>query len=735
MMPIHKMFTQKDEENNIVWVPRKLFTQGGPGSGFKGHSGRLGKVGGSSSGSIIQGEVTESDISSWSKGDAKDRARVLLSEQGRFFETKNSYNNKIHIIRDNDNRLIGVLHTVKKVENGRASLSISNLIVNPEYQDKGVGRKLFEYAKGEAGDLPLVTVSLGYDSDRFYKKMGMQVYGENISGQKKFILNQQLFLSGGKGSGNYDHSGRPGFVGGSSKGGGGSAVQDDLDRLSTPQQVDHRKRVEDVVKKLGFPLDRVVSTEDEGYLFNVGDQQFRAGGDYDPKTGRINIYNIDEKSDMTMEGILSHEIMHDKWRIFRTEYQRQFIEVERSVRATDDVSKWLMRADGSLRNPADSERLWAYDMNEKFLTGDFRNTLGELDGITPYSDAYWKKALETGSGYDFELAVNETLAEIARLESNLSGTGIGVDEMQSVDPVWKSFYKKVKRGGMKQNRKLFIQTFEGHEGRLGKVGGSLPKDGIGGLTPTDWDEGRSVHPLPTVSKETKQKAVSYLDRLSESGRDVLDVGKQMNVPISKLRTGQTSLKNETLEYFMKGGKAGSLEPDIIVLKNGPEYYLRNGNHRVAASMLSGEDVVAVRLIDITGYKAQQNLFHFGGRGSGNYGHEGRPGMVGGSGKSSHPNEDYAYHGTDRSNMADIQKHGLRPNEYGNPLNFHELLSSSEYYAGENGYVMRVLRANIKDAKFDPMTRRAWTQSIVPPEDIEVKTNKGWIPLLKLGYHE
>ena len=260
---------------------------------------------------------------------------------------------------------------------------------------------------------------------------------------------QKLFAQGGQGSGFKGHSGRPGMVGGSSKQGGGVA-RDDLDRLSAPQKVDHRKRVEEVVKRLGFPVERVNATEDEGYLFTVGDQQFRAAGDYDPSTGQVNIYDIDEKSDMTMEGILSHEIMHDKWRTFRTEYQRQFVEVQRSVQG-NDKSKWLIRMDGGLRNPNDRERFWAYDLNENFLTGDFRNTLGELDGVTPYSDAYWKKALETGSGYDFELAVNETLAEIARLESNLSGTDIGVDEMQSVDPLWKSFYKKVKRGGVKQN--------------------------------------------------------------------------------------------------------------------------------------------------------------------------------------------------------------------------------------------------------------------------------------------
>ena len=456
---------------------------------------------------------------------------------------------------------------------------------------------------------------------------------------------KQLFTHGGPGSGYHDHRGRPGFVGGSSKGGSASGegtAQDGLDRLFNPQPVDHKKRVEEVVKKLGFPLDRVVSTEDEGYLFNVGDQQFRAAGDYNPKTGQVNIYNIDEQSDMTMEGILSHEIMHDKWRTFRTEYQRQFIEVNRSIQG-DDRSEWLINMDGSLRNPGDREKFWAYDLNEKFLTGDFRNTLGKLDGVTPYSDAYWSKALDTGSGYDFELAVNETLAEIARLESNLSGTGVGVDEMQSVDPLWKSLYKKVKRGGVKQNRKLFTQTFEGHEGRPGMVGGSLPKSGSSGKASV---AGSSVDRDDDDSQSVLLKEAKAL----EGDKSALQ----------SLKSAVTDWGNPCLVYrdedgSLVGAMSYYVEDDKLVINNLGS--IKKGTGRLAikdaVSIAQDLDLDYVRAAarmdarafwDHAGFElkegsanvflksVKQNLFHFGGEGSGNFGHEGRLGLVGGSGK-------------------------------------------------------------------------------------------------------
>lgn len=243
----------------------------------------------------------------------------------------------------------------------------------------------------------------------------------------------KLFQSGGPGSGYRGHAGRPGFVGGSQAEG------------LAPF---HPKLVERIANRLGFPVERIHTTEEEGYMFTVGDEQFRAAGDYDSKTGQVRVFDIDQKDATTVEGILAHEITHDRWYTFRKEYQRQFVEINQQAEKLgwERRKEWIVRADGSIRNPKDKEKYWAYDINDKFLTGENLEALKILDGVTPYSTAYWESISGNDSGYDTEVAINETLAEIARMEANLSDTGIDIDEMERVDPLWRDFYKEVKRG-------------------------------------------------------------------------------------------------------------------------------------------------------------------------------------------------------------------------------------------------------------------------------------------------
>jgi hypothetical protein len=285
----------------------------------------------------------------------------------------------------------------------------------------------------------------------------------SVSVQKLFHQKsgKNLFIHGGVGSGFKGHKGRKGKVGGSSK--GDRTLEDILEeqgRLNDEiaQEIkakpDHRKRVEDIVKRLGFPMDKVKATEDEGYLFNVGNNTYRAAGEYNSATGVVSIFNIDEQSDMTMEGILAHEVMHDKWATYGKGFQAQFIEIQRNIRDESDPSKWLIKGDGSLRNPADKDKFWAWEIHEEFLSGSKWETLKKTDGVSEYSEAYWED-VRSNSPYSMDLAVNETLAEIARIESNLSGTGIDVDDMQSVDPVWKDLYKRVKRGNPVEQNRLF----------------------------------------------------------------------------------------------------------------------------------------------------------------------------------------------------------------------------------------------------------------------------------------
>lgn len=312
--------------------------------------------------------------------------------------------------------------------------------------------------------------------------------------ERKQVIRNKLFHLGGPGSGFHGHRGRPGKVGGSSKGDrtledvlrdhdkGYEEMEVDMENLPPApqyQKPDHRKRVEDAVNRLGYPIDQVESTEDQGYIFNVGDQTYRADGEYDPKTGKIRVFDIDQKTDSTLEGILAHEVQHSRWKRYHDAYQQQFIEVEKSVRATDDKSQWLIRLDGDLRYESDKERLWAYDLHEKYLIHSTRNwnRLQEADGVTDYSRAYWNKAEVSKSSFDYDRAVDETLAEIARLEVSAP-----IEKFTAVTPIWQEFYKRVRKYGSVTQNRLFIfggqgSGHHGHSGRPGKVGGSSSSGG------------------------------------------------------------------------------------------------------------------------------------------------------------------------------------------------------------------------------------------------------------------
>lgn len=249
---------------------------------------------------------------------------------------------------------------------------------------------------------------------------------------------QKLFIQGGSGSGFKGHAGRPGMVGGSRSSSHGSfeGVFEDFmkeeDKKLTKELQEkgkvldkelatikkHRTRVEKVAEELGFPADRILSTEEKGYYFTVGNSRYQAGADYNPKTGKVQVFNIDEMSDADMRGILSHEIQHARWNDYLIAKQKG-----------ED---------------------WAKSIDVDFYshTTGWNKNLIETDGVTPYSELHWKNAIKTKSLWDETVAVDETLAEIARLKVT--------DSQVTIDPVWEDLYTRVYRGNVTQN-KLFVQ--------------------------------------------------------------------------------------------------------------------------------------------------------------------------------------------------------------------------------------------------------------------------------------
>ena len=98
-------------------------------------------------------------------------------------------------------------------------------------------------------------------------------------------------------------------------------------------------------------------------------------------------------------------------------------------------------------------------------------------------------------------------------------------------------------------------------------------------------------------------------------------------------------------------------------------------------------------------------------------------------------DDYVYHGTPHKNMQSIIKNGLRPNEYGNPLNFAHEQNLADYY-GKNGKVLRLHKSNIPvNTRHDDLTKRSWTMDTVHPDKLEVNINGEWKPLHKYKLDE
>lgn len=153
-----------------------------------------------------------------------------------------------------------------------------------------------------------------------------------------------------------------------------------------------------IAKQLGY--EGVVNVTDEaGREFTVGDVKFTCAGTYDPDTGEITIYDSYDLDEQEAQGLLAHEIQHAKWVEFR-------------------------------KNGG-----WAKTFLQVGSDPNLINKLKQSDGVIDYSIKYWSNRFTP----DTYLAINETLAEIARLK-------VQGGDLSKVDPVWMELFDKVNNG-------------------------------------------------------------------------------------------------------------------------------------------------------------------------------------------------------------------------------------------------------------------------------------------------
>jgi hypothetical protein len=177
---------------------------------------------------------------------------------------------------------------------------------------------------------------------------------------------------------------------------------------------------------VGFDPEKVIAT-DATYQFEVDGRKMLAAGTYSPSRGAVYVYQGQATPDF-LPGLMAHEIMHHKWQVVNAAYDAEREQVSEAVKASDYAKlDEIMYPSGILREPYDKK--WPiYQAMESAMHGYERerdvgmssfDAFRESDGVSDYSLAYWKDAKVGKATVD--LAINETLAEMARLKQEKGG--------------------------------------------------------------------------------------------------------------------------------------------------------------------------------------------------------------------------------------------------------------------------------------------------------------------------
>jgi hypothetical protein len=197
--------------------------------------------------------------------------------------------------------------------------------------------------------------------------------------------------------------------------------------------VKQRDYAKQVASQLGFDSNNLNVIHGQGESFEVGNEGYKMGGFFSPSTGEITLYVDDMTDGQQILGMLSHEIQHDRFNRVYTAFEE---ERRRIIADARDV----IRADGSLRTEYYMEYP-VYNSFQKYWELHY-DDLKQWDGVTEYSKSYWKASSDALSKVSVKSAINETLAEIARLHMTSEST---VEGLKHVHPIWRGFYDEVNR--------------------------------------------------------------------------------------------------------------------------------------------------------------------------------------------------------------------------------------------------------------------------------------------------
>jgi hypothetical protein len=165
--------------------------------------------------------------------------------------------------------------------------------------------------------------------------------------------------------------------------------------------------VEKIARKFGFPTSNIHAT-DRNYDFKVGDHELTAAGTYDPISGNITLYEKHLSSGL--EGVVVHEIAHHIYNTVNKGYDTDWKKLSNDP---DTAGIKGMKPDGTLRDPEVAKRYPVYQILTESGVFDNIDKLSKEDGVSDYSDKYWKRFQADRTTY--QSAKNETFAEVARI--------------------------------------------------------------------------------------------------------------------------------------------------------------------------------------------------------------------------------------------------------------------------------------------------------------------------------
>lgn len=236
----------------------------------------------------------------------------------------------------------------------------------------------------------------------------------------------------------------------SAPGGGGSSMpkgdyyedrRGDRALSSSVRSAEFKAAAKKVAAVLGYDENKIVVDAGQPPTYDIPGHKFRAAGTADLNTGIITLYSEGVTvgiSDRALEGLVAHEIMHQKYEKFRKDAESERIAaLERSRSIPPDPGgkyKWQRQGrfnavfadDQTLRGPFRAD----YPTYHKYSTlFKDRRALVKDDGVTPYSVKWYSREIPPQSAY------HETLAEMARIHHE-SGYVPG-------SPRWRAVYDAV----------------------------------------------------------------------------------------------------------------------------------------------------------------------------------------------------------------------------------------------------------------------------------------------------